>query len=89
MSTQASIVERLRFALAQIVNDYVDDETRACAAVIADRVRDAEKSLQDHASDPIEVRRELAAYERGLRDAGRAVMSRLSADQKPSGERPV
>lgn len=70
------ITERLRAALAQVVNDTVADELDACEALINERLGAADKALVDHMNEPIEVRRELAAYSRGLRDAYHALRAR-------------
>jgi hypothetical protein len=70
------ITERLRAALAQVVNEAVAEELDACEALLNERLGDADKDLVDHMSDPIEVRRELAAYSRGLRDAYHALRER-------------
>jgi hypothetical protein len=73
------LTERLRAAIAQVVNDTLDDELDACEALLNERLGDADKDLVDHMSDPIEVRRELAAYSRGLRDAWHALRERRKA----------
>lgn len=63
------LTERLRVALAQVVNDIVAEEFAACEADLNRRIGDASRDEADHKNDPIEVRRELAGYARGLRDA--------------------
>jgi hypothetical protein len=73
------LTERFRAALAQVVNDTVADELDACEAMLNGRIYDADKDLADHMSEPIEVRRELAAYVRGLRDAAVALRERRKA----------
>lgn len=70
------LTERLRAALAQVVNDVVAEELDACENLLNERLGYADKDLADHMSDPIEVRRELAAYSRGLRDAYHALRER-------------
>jgi hypothetical protein len=73
------LTERLRAAIAQVVNDAVSEELDSCERLINERIDGADKDSADHMSDPIEVRRELAAYSRGLRDAYHALRERRKA----------
>lgn len=51
-------------------------ERDACVALLDERIACAAQICSDHAADPIEVRRELDGYLRGLRDAAFALRER-------------
>lgn len=64
-----AIADGILAALAQATREAVSRELDACEALLNERIGSASRDEHDHKGDPVEVRRELAGYARGLRDA--------------------